>query len=81
MRRRTSLQPYTDQEKASCVPRGMQQVRPPLTPVAVRTRDPVVRSHVVRESWREMFRCAVCAEPDWVRITVDVHLSLCTQRP
>ena len=20
-----------------------------------------------------MFRCAVCAEPDWVRITVDVH--------
>ena len=30
--RRTSLQPYTDQEKARCVPRGMQHLPPPCSP-------------------------------------------------
>ena len=43
MRRRTSLQPYTDQEKARCVPRGMRHVAPPCTRQRVRYRSLAAR--------------------------------------
>lgn len=35
LRRRTSLQPYTDQEKARCVPKGMQHAGPPVSAISV----------------------------------------------